>query len=111
MRTHRGHTYAVALDDAPAAATAVVDDPLGWLIAAEAAGEMAAARTWHAVALHDALAGSRPVWPAMRGTVASARTLRRRRARETMQLRLTGWGWDVDLRSAPAEAVERRVAR
>lgn len=109
-RMHRGHTYAVALDVAPAAATAVADDPLGWLMAAEAAEELAAAYTWHAIAMHDALSGSRPVWPAIHGDVASARTLRRRRAREEVQLRLTGWGWDVDLLFAAPEAAKRRAA-
>lgn len=110
-RMHRGHTYAVALDDAPAAATATADDPLDWLVAVETAGEMAAKNTWHALALHDALAGSRPVWPAICGDVASARTLRRRRAVEAVQMRMTGWGWDADMREpAPEAARDRRAA-
>jgi hypothetical protein len=111
MRMHRGHAYAVALDDAPAADTAVADDPLGWLTAAEAAEELAAKNTWHALALHDALAGSRPVWPAICGDVASARTLRRRRTVEAIQMRMTGWGWDADMREpAPEAARDRRAA-
>jgi hypothetical protein len=110
-RMHRGHSYAVALDDAPAAATAVADDPLSWLIAAEAAADLAATNMWHAIALHDACAGSRPVWPAARGNVASARTLRRRRAVEAVQMRMTGWGWDADMREpAPEAARDRRAA-
>ncbi len=109
-RMHRGHTYAVALDDAPAAATATADDPLDWLVAVETAGEMAAARVWHAIALHDALAGSRPVWPAARGNVASARTLRRRRAVEAVQMRMTGWGWDADMLEPAPEATRDRRA-
>jgi hypothetical protein len=109
-RMHRGHTYAVALDDAPAAATATADDPLDWLVAVETAGEMAAARVWHAIALHDALAGSRPVRPAIYGEVASARTLRRRRAIEAVQIRMTGWGWDADLHEPAPEATRNRRA-
>lgn len=113
MRSHRGHSYAVALDDAPAAATALADDPLSWLIAAEAAADLAAANMWHAIALNDACAGSRPVWPAARarGNVASARTLRRRRAVEAVQTRMTGWGWDADMREPAPEPARDRSRR
>lgn len=98
-RGHRGHTYAAELSAADVIAAADACDPLGWLLAAEAAAELARSSRWHRdIADADGTPASDGHRRSYRGPLVPTRTAERRRAQRRTaaasgQLEMTGWGW------------------